>query len=177
MTMKKRSSFSLLAHLALILLLYTIYSTVQAGGLQEKNQALQRESSDGAPPKIKLVHPEVPRIPAKEVKEMLAKKADFVLVDTSPADYFELWHIPTAINISYITLADDPSKKESMLGKLPKDKLIVIYCLCEEGGDSSEVALMLRQMDYRRDKIKILEGGMIKWDEAGYPMIKTEVPE
>ena len=64
-----------------------------------------------------------------------------------------------------------------MLGKLPKDKLIVVYCLCEEGADSSELALMLRQMDYRRDKVKVLEGGMAKWDEAGYPMIKTEVPE
>jgi rhodanese-related sulfurtransferase len=128
-------------------------------------------------PRIKLTHPEVPRIPAKEVKEMLAKKADFVLVDTSPADYFDLWHIPTAINIPYITMADDPSKKESMLGKLPRDKLIVVYCSCEEGADSSEVVLMLRQMDYRRDKVKVLEGGMIKWDEAGYPMLKTKVPE
>jgi rhodanese-related sulfurtransferase len=169
MTMKKRSSFSILAHLALFFLLYAICSAAQVKSPQETKPDAQRESSDGASPKIKLAHPEVPRIPAKEVKEMLAKKVDFVLVDTSPADYFELWHIPTAINISYITLADDPSKRESMLGKLPKDKLIVIYCLCEEGGDSSEVALMLRQMDYRRDKVKVLEGGMIKWDEAGYP--------
>jgi rhodanese-related sulfurtransferase len=163
--------------MALFFLLCAICSTAQAGGIQEGNPASQRKSSDSASPKIKLAHPEVPRIPAKEVKEMLAKKADFVLVDTSPADYFELWHIPTAISIPYITLADDPSKKESMLGKLPKDKIIVIYCLCEEGGDSSEVALMLRQMDYRRDKVNVLEGGMIKWDEAGYPMIKTEAPE
>jgi rhodanese-related sulfurtransferase len=175
--MKKLSSFNLLAQVALILMLYAICSIAQAGGIQETNPASQRKSSDGASPKIKLAHPEVPRIPAKEVKEMLAKKADFALVDTSPADYFELWHIPTAINIPYITLADEPSKRESMVGKLPKDKLIVIYCSCEEGADSSEVALILRQMEYRRDKVKVLEGGMIKWDEAGYPMIKTEVPD
>jgi rhodanese-related sulfurtransferase len=172
MTVKKRSSFNLLAQ-TIFLMLYVFCASVQAG----ENPAAQRKSSEGASPKIKLVHPEVLRIPAKEVKELLAKKADFVLVDTSPSDYFELWHIPTAINISYITMADDPSKRESMVGKLPKDKLIVIYCLCEEGADSSEVALILRQMDYRRDKVKVLEGGMIKWDEAGYPMIKTEVPE
>ncbi len=108
---------------------------------------------------------------------MLAKKDDFVLVDVNPKDFFEMWHIPTAISVPYITLADNPSKRESMLGKLPKNKLIVLYCLCEEGADSSEVALMLRQMDYRRDKVKVLEGGMAKWDDAGYPMIKTEVPE
>jgi hypothetical protein len=42
---------------------------------------------------------------------------------------------------------------------------------------SSEVALILRSMDYRRDKVKVLEGGLIQWDAKGYPMIKNEVPE
>jgi rhodanese-related sulfurtransferase len=175
--MKTPFSFSLLLHLAVILLLFAIYSTAQAKSIQDTEPASQRESSEAAPPKIQLVHPEVPRIPAKEVKDLLARKDDFVLVDVNPKDFFKMWHIPTAINVPYITLADNPSKRESMLRKLPKDKLIVFYCLCEEGADSSEVALMLRQMDYRRDKIKVLEGGMAKWDEAGYPMIKTEIPE
>jgi rhodanese-related sulfurtransferase len=124
-----------------------------------------------------MVHPEVPRIPAKDVKEMLEKKADFVIVDTNPEDFFKTWHIPTAINIPYIVLADNPGKRERMLGILPKDKLIVLYCLCEEGADSSEVALMLRKMNYRRDQVKVLEGGLVKWDEKKYPMIKTEIPE
>jgi len=174
--MKRGFAFSPWVYPAVVLLPLAIL-TAQAKTIQETEPALQRESSGVASPKKQIVHPEVPRIPAIEVKEMLAKKADFVLVDTNPADYFELWHIPTAINISYIAIADDPSKRESMLGKLPRDKLIVIYCLCEEGADSSEMALILRQMDYRRDKVKVLEGGMVKWDEAGYPMIKTEVPE
>ena len=130
--MKRRLSFSLLQHLALVLLLFAICNTAQAKSIQDAEPASQRESSEVAPPKIQLVHPEVPRIPAKEVKDLLAKKADFVLVDTNPADYFELWHIPTAINVSYITMADDPSKRESMLGKLPKDKLIVIYCFAKK---------------------------------------------
>jgi rhodanese-related sulfurtransferase len=175
--MKSRFSFSLMAHIALILLLFASCSTAQAKSLQETNAASQRENSDVASPKKQLVHPEVPRIPAKEVKELLEKNADFVLVDTNPADYFELWHIARAINMPYISVVDDAANGERMLGRLPKDKLIVIYCLCEEGADSSELALILRRMDYRRDKVKVLEGGLVKWDEAGYPMIKTEVPE
>ena len=169
--MKRKLFFKLPVFLTVILLLCAI-STAQA-----LEPSLQTANSGAATPKIRTVHPEVPRIPAKDVKEMLEKKADFVLVDTNPADYFELFHIPTAISIPYITLADDPSKRESMLAKLPKDRLIVVYCLCEEGADSSELALMLRQMDYRGDRVKVLEGGMAKWDEAGYPMIKTELPE
>jgi len=124
-----------------------------------------------------IVHPEVPRIPAIEVKEMLAKKADFVLVDTNPADHFEMWHIPTAVNLPYTVLMNDPEKAASMIEPLPNDKLIVLYCLCVEGGDSSEVALFLRSMGFRRDKVKVLEGGLITWDEKGYPVIKKEIPE
>jgi rhodanese-related sulfurtransferase len=99
------------------------------------------------------------------------------MVDTNPADYFELWHIPTAVNMPYGSMIGDPERAEKMLSTLPKDRLIVLYCLCEEGADSSEVALILRRLGYRRNKVKVLEGGLIKWDEKGYPMIKTEVPE
>ena len=171
MIKKRQLSYSLLVFPTVILLLCAV------GTAQESESAPQQANTGTVTPKRQIVHPEVPRIPAEDVKEMLAKKDDFVLVDVNPKDFFKMWHIPTAINIPYITLADNPSKIENMLGRLPKNKLIVFYCLCEEGADSSEVALMLRQMDYRRDKIKVLEGGMAKWDEAGYPMIKTEVPE
>ena len=126
---------------------------------------------------VKVVHPEVPRIPAEEVKEMIGNREDFVLVDTNPSDHFELWHIETAVNIPYLALGNDPSLRREMLGPLPKDKLIVLYCLCEEGADSAAMALMLRGMGFRRDRVKVLEGGLIKWDEAGYPMIRTEIPE
>ena len=165
-----RATVILLAALTAFIL---CHSKIGATFAQTGTSAVKTPASS----KVALAHPEVPRIPAEDVKEMLAQKADFVLVDVNPKDFFKMWHIPTAINIPYITLADNPSKIENMLGKLPKNKLIVFYCLCEEGADSSEVALRLRQMDYRRDKIKVLEGGMAKWDEAGYPMIKTEVPE
>jgi rhodanese-related sulfurtransferase len=139
--------------------------------------ATAKQKTERAPAKIDIVHPEVPRIQAIEVKDMLAKKADFILVDTNPADSYDMWHIPTAINIPYVALMDNPGKRERMIEILPRNKLIVVYCACEEGGDSSEVALILRAMDYRRDRIKVLEGGLIQWDAKGYPMIKQPIPE
>jgi rhodanese-related sulfurtransferase len=39
------------------------------------------------------------------------------------------------------------------------------------------MALELRRLGYDPGKVRVLEGGLIKWDEAGYPMIKTEAPE
>ncbi len=86
-----------------------------------------------------------------------------------------MWHVPTAVNIPYISTAN-PADRELMLIALPMDKLIAIYCLCEEGTDSARMALELKRLGYDSDKIRVLEGGLIKWDEAGYPMVKQEIP-
>ena len=125
---------------------------------------------------IKLAHPEVPRIPADEVKRMIAEKADLVIVDTQPADNYAMWHLPSAVNIPYIFTAN-PMDRELMLTALPMDKLIVIYCLCEEGTDSAKMALELTGLGYDKDNVKILEGGLIQWDAKDYPMVKQELPD
>jgi rhodanese-related sulfurtransferase len=126
--------------------------------------------------KIKLTHPEVPRIAALEVRQLIAKKADIVIIDTQPAENYEMWHIPGAVNVPYISTGN-PTDREMMLVALPMDKLIVIYCLCEEGTDSARMALELKRLGYDNDKVRVLEGGLIKWDEKGYPMIKQEIPK
>jgi rhodanese-related sulfurtransferase len=126
--------------------------------------------------KIKMAHPEVPRIAALEVKQLIAKKAGIVIIDTQPAENYAMWHIPTAVNIPYIPTAN-PTDREMMLIALPMEKLIVIYCLCEEGMDSARMALELKRLGYDNDNVKVLEGGLIKWDEKGYPMIKQEIPK
>jgi rhodanese-related sulfurtransferase len=126
--------------------------------------------------KIKTAHPEMPRIAALEVKRLIENKTDFVIIDTQPAENYEMWHIPTAVNIPYISTAN-PTDRELMLIALPMDKLIVIYCLCEEGTDSAGMALEMKRLGYDNDKVKVLEGGLIKWDEAGYPMVKQEIPQ
>jgi len=125
---------------------------------------------------IKLAHPEVPRIPAKDVKRMIAEKADIVIVDTQPAENYDMWHLPSAVNIPYISTAN-PMDRQLMLIALPMDKLIVIYCLCEEGTDSARVALELIDLGYSKDNIKVLEGGLIQWDASDYPIIKQETPQ
>jgi rhodanese-related sulfurtransferase len=126
--------------------------------------------------KIKLAHPEVPRIAALEVKQLIAQKADIVIIDSQPAENYQMWHIPTAVNIPYISTANH-TDRELMLIALPIDKLVVIYCLCEEGMDSARMALELIRLGYDHDKVRVLEGGMVKWDEKGYPMIKTKPPQ
>ena len=173
--MKKQIWFDIFPHLQPAIVLFTICLAF-AGDASAEPAWSQDASAAPATFKIQIVHPEVPRIPAAELKELLASKADIVLVDVNPKDSFDTFHIPSAINISYTSL-NGTAKRDARLARLPKDKLIVLYCLCEEGSDSSEMALILRKMDYRRDRVKVLEGGLVKWDEKGYPIFKQELPE
>ncbi len=161
--------------LILVLLLVTNLGVLALAAAQDRTP-LTSGTMIATRPDVKWSHPEIPRIAAKDVKRLLSEKADFVLIDTQPADGYELWHIPTAINVHYSPIGD-PTNRELMLMALPMDKLIVIYCLCEEGTDSASMALELRSLGYRDDKINVLEGGLIRWDELGYPMIKQEIPK
>jgi rhodanese-related sulfurtransferase len=142
--------------------------------VQAKSSAAQENSNSTAPKKV--IHPEVLRIPAAELKDLLAKKADIIVIDVNPKDFFDSWHIPSAINIPYNSM-DGVANREKRLKSIPVGKLIVLYCLCEEGVDSSEEALELRSMGHAWKNVKVLEGGLIKWDEKGYPIYKEKTPE
>jgi len=146
-------------------------------GAFPKTSLAGAEMQDNAvPAKQQIIHPEVLRIPASEVKDLLAKKADIVVVDVNPKDFFDSWHIPSALNVPFNSM-DDSAQRTKKLKKIPVGKLIVLYCLCQEGADSSEEALELRRLGHARDKVKVLEGGLIQWDAKGYPMVKQPIPE
>ncbi|HEY5567895.1 MAG TPA: rhodanese-like domain-containing protein [Gammaproteobacteria bacterium] len=76
---------------------------------------------------VVLAHPEVPRITAEELRQLIDEKADVVIVDTRDALSYEYGHIPGAINIYYDPTAD-PTTRELILVALPGDKLIALYC-------------------------------------------------
>ena len=66
---------------------------------------------------------EISNLTADEVKQMIDKKAQVVIVDARTEDEFKDGHIPQAISIP-------PNKVETIGDFLPKDKkaLIVFYC-------------------------------------------------
>jgi rhodanese-related sulfurtransferase len=154
----------------------TVFLVILAGfGMTSFSQD-NRSGAQKAETKVKLAYPEIPRMPSKELVQLLRKKAEVVIVDTQSADGYEMWHIPSAINITYDSAAD-PTNRQLMLMALPMGRQIVIYCLCEEGTDSAKMALELRQLGYSNEKVKVLEGGLVLWDEKGYPMVKQKVAD
>jgi len=74
-----------------------------------------------------LPHPEVLRIEADELKQLIENDADIVIVDVRDSLSYEFGHIPGAVNIFYDPTGD-PMGREMMLVALPMNKMIVLYC-------------------------------------------------
>jgi predicted sulfurtransferase len=74
-----------------------------------------------------MAYPEVSRITAEELKQLIDEEGEYVLVDSRDSMSYDQGHIKGAINIYYDPTAD-PVALEMMLIGLPMDKLIIIYC-------------------------------------------------
>jgi len=117
-----------------------------------------------------VVLPDLPRISVEELKEMVDKKADIVIVDTRDGGSYAAGHIKGAINIHY-DVTSDPMQRQMMLIALPMDKLIVAYCDCTDDANSANVVQELYDLGYDMDKLKVLSGGSLRWVELKYPMV------
>lgn len=117
-----------------------------------------------------VVLPDLPRISVEELKEMIDKKADIVIVDTRDGGSYAAGHIKGAINI-YYDVTSDPMQRQMMLIALPMDKLIVTYCDCTDDANSANVAQELYDLGYDLDKLKVLSGGSLRWVDLKYPMV------
>ncbi len=117
-----------------------------------------------------VVLPDLPRISVEELKDMVDKKADIVIVDTRDGGSYAAGHIKGAINI-YYDVTSDPMQRQMMLIALPMDKLIVTYCDCTDDANSANVVQELYDLGYDLDKIKVLSGGSLRWVEMKYPMV------
>lgn len=108
---------------------------------------------------------DVQQISPQEVKKMIeSKKTDFLIVDVQPKGVYDLGHIKGAVSFPW----DEDLKSP---GKLPKNKLLILYCDCAHEEDSISTATQLEQKwDY--PKVKTLKGGWSGWVKLGYPTEK-----
>jgi rhodanese-related sulfurtransferase len=120
-----------------------------------------------------VVLPQIPRIAAEELRQMIDKGEDIVVVDTRDSGSYDAGHIKGAINIYYDPTAD-PTGRQMMLMALPMDKLVVTYCDCTDDANSAKMADELYRLGYDRDKVKALAGGSLKWVELKYPMVRNQ---
>lgn len=109
---------------------------------------------------------EIEKVQVEELKKMMENKADIVVVDNQPKVAYDMGHIPGAINFPWATEIKRP------VG-LPRDKVLILYCACQHEEDATDVANKLIE-NFGYKKIKLLEGGWVKWVKSGYPIEKSK---
>jgi rhodanese-related sulfurtransferase len=142
------------------------------GKSTEQHQEVTENEEITGTDKAHVVHPELPRITAEELRQLIVKKDNFVLVDTRDRASYDKGHVKGAINIYYDPVGD-PMAREFSLMALPIDKLLIIYSNCEDDEISTRMVMELFDLGYDLDMIKIVSRGIIRWNELGYPLIAT----
>ena len=85
-----------------------------------------------------------------------AEYSKMMVIDARDVGQFSKAHIPGAVNIEWRKVLEQRSK-------IPKDKMVLIYC--NTGSLSAQAGLALRLAGY--DNVKILQGGFEEWKAKG----------
>ncbi len=85
-----------------------------------------------------------------------AEYSKMIVIDARDAGQFSKAHIPDAVNIEWRKVLEQRAK-------IPKDKMVLIYC--NTGSLSAQAGLALRLAGY--DNVKILQGGFEEWKTKG----------
>lgn len=115
-------------------------------------------------------HTELNRIKAKELKQLMDKKSEFILIDSRDSEKYSQGHIKGAVNIQFDP-SGDPNILKMTLMAIPMDKLIVVYGDSEDENIAAGLALELYDMGCDMNNLKILSGGIAQWKKLGYPLI------
>ena len=94
-----------------------------------------------------------------------------LFIDGRKPEEFKEGHIPNAINIPYVEFSQkSPEEKKQILSKYNKDGVVVAYC--GGGGCDISIDLAYALADEGFTSVNIYLGGMIEWNEKGYPSSK-----
>lgn len=104
------------------------------------------------------------QISRESLKEMMDKKAKFLLIDARMHEAYEREHLPGAVTIPSEHLHAD------MLSGLRKTDTLVTYCSSSECDASKDAAKKLEKFGFK--KVLRFKGGIKDWKDAGYPTEK-----
>jgi len=99
-------------------------------------------------------------ISAFELKEMMDKGNDFILIDFRSSIVYERERIPSAIHMNLGQLKEAP-------GELDKSKKIVVYCSNPDCMSGRKAAAILNESGYN---VLDFVDGIESWKEAGFPV-------
>jgi rhodanese-related sulfurtransferase len=107
-------------------------------------------------------------ITLEQLKERLAS-GDAVIVDARDPEYYDMGHIPGAINLPIHTFSESFPAVRDRLGF---EKPVIIYCEGYNCEMSDQLAEQLTGMGYFN--ILIYRGGIEEWTDSGQEVEKNE---
>ena len=115
-----------------------------------------------------FILPELPRITAQQLRQMINSGQPVAIVDTRIAFFYNADHIPGAINIPY----EPNNAQPPAFLNLPKDRPVVFYTDEEKDFDSAASVSRLLKMDAGFDpaKVLVLWKGYFWWKRLQYPV-------
>jgi len=95
-----------------------------------------------------------------EARDLIAEKADLVILDVRTVSEYESGHLEGSINIPVEVLS-------GRLSELNPDDELLVYC--RTGNRSTTAVGILRENGY--DRIYHMDGGITAWMSAGFPTV------
>ncbi len=121
-------------------------------------------SCTGANPPAPTAQVNVNALPANvtvaQTKALLGR-SDVVILDVREQQEYDEGHIP---GVKLIPTGQVPNR----LNEIPKDKPVIVTC--RTGNRSASVTRLLRERGYTN--VHNMEGGIVAWQGAGYPVEK-----
>ncbi len=91
----------------------------------------------------------------------LLGRSDVLILDVREQQEYDQGHIP---GVTLIPTGEVPNR----LSEIPKDKPVIVTC--RSGNRSAAVTKLLREQGYTN--VHNMEGGIVAWQGAGYPVEK-----
>jgi len=106
-------------------------------------------------------------ISREKINQRIQKNLPITIIEALPKQYFDVEHIPGAINIPHDEIT---ARANAMLPN--KDAFIVVYCANTDCQNSSIATHTLKQLGYN-NTFEYVEGKQ-HWQQGHLPLISTQ---
>ncbi len=100
-------------------------------------------------------------------RDLVTQNKTVIVLDVRTPEEYAIGHIEGALNINIAEA--DFSKRVS---KLDRDKTYIIHCSANVKNGRSAKSLEIMS-SFGFDKLLNMEGGIIAWEQSGYPIVRS----
>jgi len=100
-------------------------------------------------------------------RDLVTQNKTVIVLDVRTPEEYAIGHIEGALNINIAEA--DFSKRVS---KLDRDKTYIIHCSANVKNGRSAKSLEIMS-SFGFDKLLNMEGGIIAWEQSGYPLVRS----